>query len=37
MLVWESSRSEQWRLWRRPQPLVATAQALAKDHEMDAQ
>jgi hypothetical protein len=29
MLTWESSRSEQWRLWRRPQPLAATAQALA--------
>jgi single-stranded-DNA-specific exonuclease len=29
-LAWESSRSEQWQLWRRPQPLAATAQALAR-------
>lgn len=36
MLTWESSRSEQWRLWRRPQPLAATVQALANRHDQDA-
>jgi hypothetical protein len=29
-LAWESGRGEQWQLWRRPQPLAATAQALAR-------
>ncbi len=29
-LVWESDRNAQWKLWRRPQPLAATAQALAR-------
>ena len=28
-LVWETSRREQWKLWRRAQPLVALAQELA--------
>ncbi|MEF8702643.1 MAG: hypothetical protein V5B32_05265 [Candidatus Accumulibacter sp. UW26] len=29
-LAWESDRRDQWKLWRRPQPLAATAQALAR-------
>ena len=29
-LAWESSRHEQWRWWRRPQPLAAIAQVLAR-------
>jgi hypothetical protein len=29
-VAWESGRSEQWQLWRRPRPLAATAQALAR-------
>ena len=29
-LAWESGRREQWRWWRRPRPLAATAQALAR-------
>jgi hypothetical protein len=29
-LSWESGRGEQWQLWRRPLPLAATAQALAR-------
>ncbi|WP_313953917.1 hypothetical protein [Accumulibacter sp.] len=29
-LAWESGRAGQWQLWRRPQPLAATAQALAR-------
>jgi hypothetical protein len=29
-LAWESDRQAQWQLWRRPQPLAATAQALAR-------
>ena len=29
-LVWECRRSDQWKLWRRPQPLVTVAQELAK-------
>lgn len=29
-LAWESGRGEQWQLWRRPRPLAATAQALAR-------
>lgn len=29
-LAWESGRREQWRLWRRAQPLAAVAQALAR-------
>ena len=33
VLVWESGRGEQWRLWRRPRPLAATAQALARGEE----
>lgn len=28
-LAWDSRRSDQWKLWRRPQTLAATAQALA--------
>ncbi|MCC2867931.1 MAG: hypothetical protein LK562_09140 [Candidatus Accumulibacter phosphatis] len=35
MLIWESSRSGQWRLWRRPQSLAATVQTLAKGHDQD--
>jgi hypothetical protein len=30
-LTWETSRHEQWRLWRRPRTLAAVAQALAKE------
>ncbi|MBL8367913.1 MAG: hypothetical protein JNM54_08345 [Candidatus Accumulibacter sp.] len=30
-LAWESGRGEQWQLWRRPRPLAATAQALARE------
>ena len=29
-LTWECRRGDQWRLWRRPEPLAATAQALAR-------
>jgi len=29
-LAWESSRAEQWKLWRRPQSLAAVAHHLAK-------
>jgi hypothetical protein len=29
-LAWDSDRQAQWQLWRRPQPLAATAQALAR-------
>lgn len=29
-LAWESSRGEQWKLWRRAQPLASVAQELAK-------
>jgi hypothetical protein len=29
-LAWDSNRQAQWQLWRRPQPLAATAQALAR-------
>lgn len=29
-LAWESSRSDQWKLWRRAQPLASVAQQLAK-------
>ncbi|MFZ4536614.1 hypothetical protein [Propionivibrio sp.] len=29
-LAWESRRSDQWKLWRRPQTLVTVAQNLAK-------
>jgi len=29
-LAWESGRSDQWKLWRRAQPLAAIAQNLAK-------
>lgn len=29
-LAWESGRGEQWKLWRRPQPLSAIAHALAE-------
>ncbi|HCZ14513.1 MAG TPA: hypothetical protein DHV85_07920 [Candidatus Accumulibacter sp.] len=29
-LAWESRCSEQWQLWRRPLPLAATAQTLAR-------
>ncbi len=29
-LNWESKRSDQWKLWRRPQPLGKVAQDLAK-------
>ena len=30
-LTWESSRSDQWKFWRRTQSLASLAQALAKD------
>ena len=29
-LAWESGRSDQWRAWRRAEPLAATAQSLAR-------
>ncbi len=29
-VAWESGRGDQWQLWRRPRPLAATAQALAR-------
>ena len=29
-VAWESGRSDQWRAWRRPEPLAATAQSLAR-------
>jgi len=29
-LAWESQRGDQWKLWRRPEPLATIAQALAK-------
>ena len=29
-LTWDSKRSDQWKLWRRPQPLATVAQHLAK-------
>jgi hypothetical protein len=29
-LAWDTDRQAQWQLWRRPQPLAATAQALAR-------
>ena len=29
-LAWESRRRDQWKLWRRPQPLAVLAKALAK-------
>jgi hypothetical protein len=29
-LAWNTDRLVQWQLWRRPQPLAATAQALAR-------
>ncbi len=29
-LTWQCRRGDQWRLWRRPEPLAATAQALAR-------
>lgn len=32
-LAWDSSRGDQWQLWRRPRPLAATAQALARGQE----
>ena len=31
-LHWTSRRADLWKLWRRPQPLRALAQNLAKDH-----
>jgi len=30
-LTWESTRREQWKLWRRPQPLAALAHELANE------
>jgi hypothetical protein len=33
-LAWESDARDQWRLWRRPQPLAATAQRLARGDTM---
>ena len=32
-LTWECSRSDQWKLWRRPQPLAEIAKMLAKDSQ----
>jgi hypothetical protein len=32
-LAWEGSRSDQWKLWRRPQPLSVTAQTLARGEQ----
>ena len=29
-LAWDSRRSDQWKVWRRPQPLATVAQNLAK-------
>ena len=29
-LAWESARFDQWKLWQKPQPLMALAQRLAK-------
>ncbi|WP_300451564.1 hypothetical protein [Accumulibacter sp.] len=29
-LAWESGRSEQWKLWRRPEPLISHVQSLAR-------
>ena len=29
-LAWQSTRQDQWKLWRRPQPLAALAGELAK-------
>ena len=29
-LAWDTDRRAQWQLWRRPQPLAATAQVLAR-------
>jgi hypothetical protein len=29
-LAWESRRGDQWKMWRRPEPLATIAQALAK-------
>lgn len=31
VLVWDIRRSDQWKLWRRPQPLTTLAQKLAKE------
>ena len=35
-LAWESTRREQWKLWRRPQPLATLAQALAQESLLKA-
>ena len=32
-LTWDSDRRAQWQLWRRPQPLAATAQVLARGEQ----
>lgn len=31
MLVWESGRGEQWKVWRRPEPLISRVQSLARE------
>ena len=32
-LTWKCGRSDQWKLWRRPQPLAEIAKMLAKDSQ----